>query len=388
MKNWSFIAFLFWASIICGQTAMHNTGSIRIHTNGNLGFHTNFINDSPFDNNEGLAGFYGNENIEVLGSIPPSFSDVEIFVLNNVSLENSIDINNNTNFISGNVQSPHDDQTINLNFTDTGFFTGESDISKITGFAGAKNRTLFSFPVGDEDMLRPLLLESEEQTSLAICAYFFENPSVPISLSQTFDTTQKARDIGTITDKEFWIAQNDAISTITISWNERSDLESISNIDIDEIIVVGWSKQSNQWEIIGSDAFSGDINQGFVTSLPFVPSDFAAITFGTIPLPMDTFAVNNPTLGNYFLSPNGDGTNDFLVIEGMSESPNNSLRIFNRFGQKVFEKNNYVDEFTGLSNTGSFYLSQDIGLPEGVYYYLVVLDDLELEYQGILFLDR
>jgi gliding motility-associated-like protein len=119
-----------------------------------------------------------------------------------------------------------------------------------------------------------------------------------------------------------------------------------------------------------------------------VPNEYEAITFGTIPLPTDTFAVDHPTLGNYFLSPNADGVNDVLVIDGMEESPNNSLLIFNRFGQKVYEKINYVDEFYGMSNTGSLIMSQDIGLPEGVYYYLVTLDDLQLEYTGFLFLDR
>ena len=107
-----------------------------------------------------------------------------------------------------------------------------------------------------------------------------------------------------------------------------------------------------------------------------------------MPLPLDTFAVNNPTLGDYFLSPNGDGINDSLVIEGMEESPNNSLRIFNRFGQIVFEQINYVDEFVGVSNRNNFVINRDIGLPEGVYFYVATLDDLELEYQGFLFLDR
>ena len=133
---------------------------------------------------------------------------------------------------------------------------------------------------------------------------------------------------------------------------------------------------------------SGDVTEGFLTSNTFVPNDFAAITFGTIPLPTDTFAVDNPTLGNYFLSPNGDGTNDFLVIEGMEESPNNSLIIYNRLGQKVYEKINYVNEFYGMSNAGSLYTNREIGLPEGVYFYLVTLDDLGLEYTGFLFLDR
>ncbi len=388
MKNLLYISTFLLTGLIQAQTGLYNSGNIRIHPNGNLGFHTNLINDTAFDQNEGLAGFYGDQVIQVSGSISPTFRDVEFLVSNNVFLQNSVNVDNNVNFVDGNVLTPLNDQTIHLNFQNNGFFTGESDASKVTGFAAITNRSFFSFPVGDQNQLRPLLLDSESESPLAICAYFFENPSSPSSILESFDIEEKVRDIGTVTDREFWIIQSDVPATVTISWNSRSALGLIPNTTADAIIVVGWSKQANQWVIIGNSAQSGDISQGFVTSQTFIPSDFEAITFGTIPLPTDTFAVNNPTLGNYFLSPNGDGTNDFLVIEGMSESPNNSLRLFNRFGQKVFEKINYVDEFTGISNTGSLLLSQDIGLPEGIYYYLVTLDDLELTYQGFLFLDR
>lgn len=387
-KNLFYISFFIFASFIQAQTGLYNSGNIRIHPNGNLGFHTNLINEVTFDQNQGLAGFYGDNVILVLGSIAPIFNDIEVMAPDNVFLQNSVNVLNNVNFVDGNVLSPHNNQTAFLNFSNNGFFTGESDSSKVTGFAGITNRSFFSFPVGDEEQLRPLILDSQSETALAVCAYFFENPSNPSSILESYNVEEKVRDIGTVTNREFWIIQSDETATVTIGWNQRSALGTIPNTEADAIIVVGWSKQANQWVVIGNSALSGDISQGFVTSQPFVPSDYEAITFGTIPLPTATFAVDNPTLGNYFLSPNGDGTNEFLVLEGMSESPNNSLRIFNRFGQKVFEKINYVDEFTGISNTGSLLLSQDIGLPEGVYYYLATLDDLELEYQGFLFLDR
>lgn len=379
---------MLWGVIVNAQNGLYNSGNIRIHNNGNIGFHTNLINDSAFDQNQGLAGFYGNNVIQVLGNISPTFNDLEVMVQNNVFLQTSVNVHNNTNFIDGNVLTPQNNEAINLNFTDTGFFTGESDPSKVSGFAAVTNRDFFSFPVGDQSQLRPLMLNSESVTPLAVCAYFFENPSNPSSILETFNVEEKVRDIGTVTDREFWILQSDVPAQVTISWNPRSDLAAIPNASVDAIIVVGWSKSANQWIVIGNTAISGDVSQGFVTSNTFIPNEFSAITFGTIPLPTDTFAVNNPTLGNYFLSPNGDGTNDQLILDGMSESPNNSLRIFNRFGQKVYEKINYVDEFIGESNTGNFVLSQDIGLPEGVYYYLVTLDDLGLEYQGFLFLDR
>ncbi|UII76713.1 gliding motility-associated C-terminal domain-containing protein [Flagellimonas sp. HMM57] len=388
MKSLLQIAFLLVFGFIQAQNALYNSGNIRIHPNGNLGFHTNLINDTAFDQNQGLAGFYGDTPIEVQGSISPTFTDVEFMVPNDILLQNSVNVENNVNFVEGNVLTPLANQTIHLNFLDQGFFTGENNTAKVTGFAAIENRAFFSFPVGDNNQLRPLMIDSETNAPLTICAYFFENPSNPTSITQTFNVEEKVRNIGTVSDKEFWILQSDVPATVTVSWNQRSALFGIPNTTVDAIILVGWSKQANQWVVIGNTAQSGDENQGFLTSETFVPSDYEAITFGTIPLPTDTFAVNNPTLGNYFLSPNGDGTNDFLVFDGLSESPNNSVRIFNRFGQKVFEKFNYVDEFTGLTNTGSLLLNKDIGLAEGIYYYLVTLDDLGLEYQGFIFLDR
>lgn len=389
MKNLLYnISLFLFVGFVQAQNALYNTGNIRIHPNGNLGFHANFINEVTFDQDEGLVGFYGNTPLTVQGSIPPTFNDAEFMASGGVFLQNSINVSNNVNFVDGDVLSPLNDQTTYLNFLSNSFFTGENDASKVFGFAAVTNKSLFSFPVGDNAQLRPLIMDSQSETSLAVCAYFFENPSNPTSFSESYNVEEKVRDIGTVTNREFWVLKSDVTATVTISWNERSALGLIPNTTAEDIIVVGWSKQANQWVIIGNSALSGDVSQGFVTSLPFMPSDFDAITFGTNPLPTATFAVDNPTLGNYFLSPNGDGTNDFLVIEGMSESPNNSLRLFNRFGQKVYEKINYVDEFMGLSNTGSLLLSQDIGLPEGVYYYLATLDDLKLEYQGFLFLDR
>ena len=218
-------------------------------------------------------------------------------------------------------------------------------------------------------------------------AYFFEDPSSPPSLNEQFNTEDRVRDIGAVSNTEFWVVKSDEPSRVTLSWNNLSNLGAIAN-GPEDLLVVGWNIAASQWVILGNSSFSGDINQGFLTSDRFLPSNYAAITFGTVPLPLDTFAVNNPTLGNYFLSPDGDGINDFLVIEGMEESPNNSLRIFNRFGQKVFEKINYVDEFTGVSNIDNLVINKEIGLPEGVYFYLVTLDDLGLEYQGFLFLNR
>ena len=66
------------------------------------------------------------------------------------------------------------------------------------------------------------------------------------------------------------------------------------------------------------------------------------------------------------LSPNGDGINDFLLIEGITAYPDNKLQIINRTGQLVFEAKNYDNStkvFDGHSNkTGAMQLP-------GTYFY-------------------
>lgn len=76
-------------------------------------------------------------------------------------------------------------------------------------------------------------------------------------------------------------------------------------------------------------------------------------------------------------SPNGDGINDFLVIENVDLYQENSIIIFNRWGNIVYQKTNYdnSDPWNGVANKGI-----RIGngpLPTGVYFYVLNLGDDE-----------
>ncbi len=66
------------------------------------------------------------------------------------------------------------------------------------------------------------------------------------------------------------------------------------------------------------------------------------------------------------ISPNGDGVNDFLVIEGIQAYPDNKLSIMNRNGQLVYEAEGYDNSskiFDGHSNKNG-----QLQLP-GTYFY-------------------
>ncbi len=74
------------------------------------------------------------------------------------------------------------------------------------------------------------------------------------------------------------------------------------------------------------------------------------------------------------VSPNGDGINDFLFIEGIQDHPVNKVTIVNGTGIKVFEVNNYSNTnsnlvFNGRSNVNG---KQQVA---GTYFYLIELND-------------
>ncbi|MDP5001560.1 MAG: gliding motility-associated C-terminal domain-containing protein [Flavobacterium sp.] len=75
------------------------------------------------------------------------------------------------------------------------------------------------------------------------------------------------------------------------------------------------------------------------------------------------------------LTPNGDGKNDFLYLEGIECYPNSKVEIFNRFGSKVYETNNYDNKTNVFNGVSESSLNSSGGtLPEGTYYYIISYD--------------
>ncbi|MBN8693685.1 MAG: gliding motility-associated C-terminal domain-containing protein [Bacteroidetes bacterium] len=70
------------------------------------------------------------------------------------------------------------------------------------------------------------------------------------------------------------------------------------------------------------------------------------------------------------LTPNGDGKNDVFFIKNIDQYPNNMVRIFNRWGQVIFEAENY-DNVNRKWN-GNMY-NNGVNAPAGTYYYLIDL---------------
>ena len=81
-----------------------------------------------------------------------------------------------------------------------------------------------------------------------------------------------------------------------------------------------------------------------------------------------------------------------FVIDNILAYPETEITIFNRWGAKVYENNNYQNEWSGQSQN-----VMNIGgdqLPEGTYYYQIVLGGFDNTpdkgklYTGYVYLKR
>ena len=80
------------------------------------------------------------------------------------------------------------------------------------------------------------------------------------------------------------------------------------------------------------------------------------------------------------ITPNGDQTNESLVIPCLESYPNNQIVIFNRLGKRLFEAAPYENDWHGT------YDGQN--LPVGTYFYILRLDEnSNEEIQGFIHLN-
>ena len=90
------------------------------------------------------------------------------------------------------------------------------------------------------------------------------------------------------------------------------------------------------------------------------------INLGTEPVSTDSISAPNG------ITPNGDGLNEELFFEVLNNVspetyPDNEIIIFNRWGDIVYTQKPYLNNWTGLTDSGQ-------ELPHGTYYYILRLD--------------
>ena len=93
------------------------------------------------------------------------------------------------------------------------------------------------------------------------------------------------------------------------------------------------------------------------------------------------------------VTPNGDGIHDVLTIRGLEDFPNNTIRIYNRWGVQVYATNAYNTQgnvFDGTSQ-GRATVDVDNKLPVGTYFYILDYeneDGIQKSLSGYIYINR
>lgn len=84
-------------------------------------------------------------------------------------------------------------------------------------------------------------------------------------------------------------------------------------------------------------------------------------------------------------SPNNDGIGDEWIVRNIEQYPNNTLIVFNRWGQEVYTAQPYTNNWDGTASGG---LNSGEGLPVGTYWYVINLGDGSDVRKGYIYLNR
>ncbi len=102
----------------------------------------------------------------------------------------------------------------------------------------------------------------------------------------------------------------------------------------------------------------GDVGNTATISGNEVDPDLSDNTFTITRVPITGDDIFIPNV----ITPNGDGKNDYWVIEGLDRYPGSGVFIYNRWGNQVYQNKNYDNKWNGD------------GLNEGTYYYILKLN--------------
>ena len=127
---------------------------------------------------------------------------------------------------------------------------------------------------------------------------------------------------------------------------------------------------------VGIDEFKYSVSDNGIPQL----SDSAIVKIHITRLPDDMVKIPQG------FSPNNDGVNDKFVINNIDKYPNNKLTVVNRWGEVVYEKQFYKNDWGGDANKGI--LTMQGTLPSGTYFYIFETGTEDAPFTGYIYITK
>lgn len=323
----------------------------------------NFIRDG------GLTRFEGDAIQDISGAEPAYFYDV-LFDNNTAPnpfhLSGWINIDGNADFTQGIVDNLNYDGTID--FLNQAIHSNTSDESFVNGKVGWYSDLDFVFPVGKSGYYRPAKISAPKDGNAYFKGeFFFDN-------SDTYASphAMKPDGIKQIDDQEYWIIEKKSGGNeemfVTLSLRDVTTPDFIMQAAQNNLVtIVRWNEEKHLWVNEGGhyDPYTEAVTSNAV-------SGFGKFTLAL--LDKDLTLPCNITVYNA-VTANGDGHNDYFRIEDHGTCAKDlQVKIFNRWGVKVFESANYGpgdDVFDGFSGGRLTLNENQERLPEGTYFYIL-----------------
>lgn len=339
---------------------------------GQVYFFHHFTNDGKVGftvSQQGTSYFSGEQEQIIDGELPSAsvYSRFKNMVFNNNStlspflLAADISVSGSLNFQSGIIDA--ESYNGRVIFEADGVHANAGDKSFVDGRVTKIGTAPFEYPVGDGGYYRPSLHGASDNSQDSYTSrYFLKNSNASYPHSSREDK------IKSIDDRQYWEIQKESGLTnivLTLTLDRAVTPEYIYDQAAGtEIHIVRWDASAGKWISQGGVA---DEAQSMVTSQVTGYGIFALARVVKSEEDEDDLTVHNA------LSPNGDGKNDYFLIQGIDKYPDNTVEIYNRWGVLVYHASGYNESdrvFRGLSS-GRATVSRDAGLPSGTYFYIL-----------------
>jgi gliding motility-associated-like protein len=218
------------------------------------------------------------------------------------------------------------------------------------------------FEIGQDTILVAIetfedaLIEGQESVTLEIiwedpCTGTIDTNSFTLDINDYIPMTISAIDSVNICDEAgetavLWASVQNGVPPYNYNWNP---LQLANN---DSITVDGshLNPNLNLWFVIASDQCGNNI-----TSPPILVYEQCPIAAPNV------------------ITVDGDGVNDFFVVKNLEDFDRLEVQIFNRWGNLVYESNDYQNDWNGVDKSGK-------KLEDGVYFYMIEPTSEKYEY--------
>ena len=348
-------------TIFSVKDSLVNTGTFV--NNGNLVIGGTWLNTGTYNPGAGEITFNSTSATlpQIINHSNQSFSKLTIsgggrkLILADITIENEI-------ILSDGVVEAENNARVIIN--PTASISGGSDFSHINAPVYHYGNGVKLYPLGNGSVYLPVSL-----FNIADPASFIGLRSIEIQGV----TLPKAPSLDAISAIRYW-----NIDVVNGSLNSQVSLP-VKNENlpgsIENLVVVESQSLSENFESLGRSSGQGTLTDGTIVSERNVTAPFITLASSTD---------DGSLLVYNAVSPNNDGLNEFLRILNIEYYPDNKFTVFTRWGDKIFEIENYDNKenvFRGISN-----INGEKELVNGTYFYVLETREDALRLNGFLVL--